>query len=292
MKPLTLDDRERLLPYFSAFEMLASELSFTNLFMWRHKYHFHYTTEDGYLFLIRQKEDGSRSFSQPIGPRDNQQAMVQALQAILQREQQLQLLKVDAACKEVIASHFPKARIEPKRDAFDYLYSFSDLRDLAGNAYHKKRNHINQFLKLDIDHEIVPLTRAHIPAILNYSDRWLEDHPKGQDEGLISENRAIHEALDHFEDLSFTGAVLYVENEVKAFTFGEPLNTETLVIHIEKADTDLPGLYPMINQRFLQMQESSFELVNREQDLGIPGLRRAKESYHPVGFIEKFTIRL
>ncbi len=292
MKPLTIDDRETIMSFLESFEVQASEISFTNLFMWRHHYHFHYTTEGEYLFLIRQKEDGSRSYSQPIGDRKNERAMIGALEKIQQREGTVRLLKVDRPFKETLERHLPGARIEAERDAFDYLYRFTDLRDLPGNAYHKKRNHINQFLKLELEHTVLPLEQHLISDVLDYTDRWLQMHPQREDAGLIAENRAIHEALTHYEDLEYHGAVLYVEGRVKAFTLGEALNRDTLVIHIEKADTDLPGLYPLINQRFLQMQTRAFERVNREQDLGIEGLRRAKESYHPVGFVEKYTVEL
>ena len=108
---------------------------------------------------------------------------------------------------------------------------------------------------------------------------------------LRAEARAVKEVLEHLGELHITGGAILVNDRVQAFTLGEPLNRDTVVIHIEKASPDLHGAFQAINHEFLVQEGAGWEYVNREQDLGEPGLRQAKESYHPVRMVEKFVVR-
>jgi hypothetical protein len=177
------------------------------------------------------------------------------------------------------------------RDQSDYLYLTTELIQLSGRKYHRKRNHIKQF-KEKYSYQYVPLTPEWIPECLRLETDWCDLRQCDVIQGLSNESAAIKEALTHFVDLGVRGGVILIEGKVQAFTLGEPLNPETVVIHIEKANPAHEGLYTMINQAFLENEWSGTSYVNREQDLGEEGLRKAKESYFPHHRVDKYTITL
>jgi hypothetical protein len=181
--------------------------------------------------------------------------------------------------------------IEPDRDQWDYVYRVRDLIELRGNRYHRKRNHIEQ-LRSRHDFAYRPLTAELVTACQELQDRWCDEKHCDLVATLRAEARAVKEVLESCDALGVTGGCIEIEGRVEAFTLGELLNPETVVIHIEKANAAFHGLYQVINQQFLEQEWTDVTYVNREQDLGIPGLRRAKESYHPYHMVEKFNVAL
>ncbi|OPL08477.1 MAG: hypothetical protein AVO33_11010 [delta proteobacterium ML8_F1] len=289
MKPLDISHKEILKPYFDAFEIQASEISFTNLFMWRHKYNFHYEIIEDFLYLINVKNEATRCYSQPIGDYSRLDALKKSLQTLMAREESLVFKKVDGTFVEVLKTLSLDHELKEEREAFDYLYDFEALKYLPGKDYHKKKNHVNKFMKTYGDWEYLALDRENLSLARRVNDAWFQEV---RDQELLSEKEAIEEALNHFGTLGFSGGIITLAHEPVAFTLGERLNRDTLVIHIEKALGPYQGLYAMINQQFLLHQETSYSRINREQDLGIEGLRRAKLSYRPIGFIEKYIVKI
>jgi hypothetical protein len=182
-------------------------------------------------------------------------------------------------------------RAEADRSQSDYIYLARDLISLQGRKYHRKRNHIKQF-KEKYAYQYVPLTGEWIPECLRLEKEWCNLRSCEAVPGLANESVAIKEIFSHFDRLTVTGGVIVIDGKVEAFTFGEPLNPNTVVIHIEKANSAFDGLYPMINQAFLENHWAAFEYVNREQDLGEEGLRKAKESYFPHHMVDKVNLSL
>jgi hypothetical protein len=182
-------------------------------------------------------------------------------------------------------------QLEPAREQFDYVYRSDDLIRLAGRKYHSKRNHINKFLH-SYAFAYAALQEDHLEACLELSGLWCEVRRCEEDLNLLEEWEAVREALTHFHALSIQGGVILIQNKVEAFALGELLNDQTAVVHIEKANSEIPGLYTMINQQFCEKSWPQVPSINREQDLGEPGLRRAKLSYYPDHLIEKFRIQL
>lgn len=177
------------------------------------------------------------------------------------------------------------------RDHSDYVYRSEDLIHLRGRKYHRKRNHIKQFKEKYI-YEYHSLTPDRIPDCLRLQAEWCDLRQCEVIPGLYNESVAIQEALKHFETLGIKGGVILIDGKVEAFTLGEPLNPDTVVIHIEKANPAFEGLYPTIHQAFLEHHWSDYPYVNREQDLGEEGLRKAKESYFPNHMVHKYAITL
>ena len=173
----------------------------------------------------------------------------------------------------------------------DYVYLTQDLIELKGRKYHRKRNHIKQFQE-KYSFQYIPLVSEWISQCLHLETAWCDLRHCEVIPGLLNESLAIKEAFTHFEELGVRGGAILINGKVEAFTLGDSLNPETVVIHIEKANPVYEGLYPTINQAFLEHQWSGYTYVNREQDLGEEGLRKAKESYFPHHMINKYSITL
>ena len=171
------------------------------------------------------------------------------------------------------------------------LFRSRDLIDLKGNRYHKKKNLLNQFLG-KYDHVYLPLSPDLIEKALAMQEDWCVWRDCESDDTLASENRAIARVLAYWDALAdISGGALLVDGEMAAFTVAERMNDETLLIHFEKGLTAYKGIYQAINQRFLA-ENDRFQRVNREQDMGEEGLRKAKKSYHPVDFVRKYAVTL
>lgn len=290
-KPLELADREVLHPRFWAYKPVTSELTFSNLFIWRGCYHISWTLAEDCLVLLSDSPQGLWFFP-PLGlsPRA---ALCRRLLTWLKEVRNApdpRLERVDQRLWEELAAAGGFAG-EPVRDHFDYVYLTTDLISLAGRKYHDKRNHLNS-LRRTHRHTYEPLTTDHLGACLELADKWCEIKRCEDDMNLMEEWQAVREALSHFPDLHLTGGAIFVEGRLEAFSVGELLNAETVVIHLEKANPGIRGLYAAINQAFLEDAWGKTTLVNREQDLGESGLRAAKLSYNPRHLEEKYTIRL
>lgn len=184
-----------------------------------------------------------------------------------------------------------RVRATEARDHFDYVYSVPELVELNGNKFQKKKNLLHQFEKSNI-FEYTPMQADCVEEVLDMQAEWhgWQEHPS---EALVAENQAISRVLKNFDRLgNLVGGTIRIGGKVVAYTVGESLNKDTMVIHFEKGDTRFKGIYQAINKHFLEAQEDRFALVNREQDLGDEGLRKAKLSYNPVQFMQKYDVEL
>jgi hypothetical protein len=180
-------------------------------------------------------------------------------------------------------------KVELDRGQCDYVYLTQDLIELKGRKYHRKRNHIKQFQE-KYSSQCIPLTPEWISQCLQLETEWCDLRHCEASPGLLNESLAIKETFSHFGELGVKGGAILINGKVEAFTLGDPLNPETVVIHIEKANPAYEGLYPTINQAFLEQRWSGTTYVNREQDLGEEGLRKAKESYFPHHLVNKYIL--
>lgn len=289
-KELSLGESEIFKAVLSQFPPSISEMTFTNLFIWRHKYQIRLSRRGSLLCLLADR--GKESFYlPPVGAGD----VAGCCRDMLSHLQSMGAApKVARVPEEVIRSvdwDREGLKAEPDRDQSDYVYLVEELVSLKGRKYHRKRNHITQF-KSKYSSRYVPISAEWIPECLRLQTEWCNLRQCEAIPGLASEFVAIKEAFAHFEELGLRGGAILIEGRVEAFSFGEPLNAETVVIHIEKANPAFDGLYPMINQAFLEQEWSGYRYVNREQDLGEEGLRKAKESYFPHHMVDKHVITL
>ncbi len=183
--------------------------------------------------------------------------------------------------------------IEPDRDNFDYVYLSEKLISLSGRKLHSKKNHLNAFRKMYPQAEYLPITEDILPDCLEELQRWydirIQDEP---DDPFIGwESRAIREVFADYAYFGLKGSAIRLDGRIIAFTFGEQLNTDSVVVHVEKADPAIRGAYPAINQAYVKHYWQEMTYINREEDMGHEGLRKAKESYKPVKMIEKFNVK-
>jgi len=178
-------------------------------------------------------------------------------------------------------------RIIPDHKFWDYLYRTKDLIELKGRKYQQKRNHINRFQQhyRFIYHSLQP---KHFPACRRLFAEWAAE--KGDRPEVEEERMALNEGLDNYNRLQLKGGVLEVEGKIQAFAIGSRLNKDTAIVHFEKANPAFSGIYSVINQQFIANEWADTRFINREDDMGLPGLRQAKERYHPFRMIEKFTV--
>lgn len=178
----------------------------------------------------------------------------------------------------------------PTDIAWDYVYSRESLATLKGKKLHGKRNHINKFLSKYPDYEYRKLDKTMISDCLALYDQWIAEKDEETASSLQNEKLSVELALNHMEELDLTGGSIYIDDKLCAFTVGERLHPHMQLIHIEKGDTNYEGIFPMINQQYVLHECMDVELINREEDMGIEGMRKAKRSYNPLKMIEKHMI--
>lgn len=291
-KPLELDDRAFINDILREYGSGISEMTFTNLFIWRKHYGFEWAIYKDWLFIVSPDGKNGIYAFQPVGPPSRKEAVIVLLEWF-RGEKNIENPRIDRADSRCIAELNGNSNlvIEPLREHFDYVYRREDLVQLAGSRYRSKRNRINQFLRTyTFGYE--PLQVKYIGDCLALQEKWCLMNRCEDDLDLLGEDEAVREILTYFKALQVQGAVITIEGIVKAFTAGERLNENTVVIHVEKADPDLSGLYQLINQQFCKNMSDDVMYVNREQDLGIDGLRNAKLSYYPDHFVEKHRITM
>jgi hypothetical protein len=287
-KHLELDDKEVISAFLRQNPPQTSELTFTNLFMWRGHYRPRWRVWGEHLLLVLQPR-GEKCFAlPPLGPGDLTPACLELCRALTQAGDAPSLARVGGDLLERIDQGRFLAVAD--RDQSDYVYLSAELTALAGNKFHRKKNHLNKFRKAFPGHEYRPLDKDLVSQVLALQQDWCAFKDCASDLSLVNEDQAIYEALCNFERLDFVGGAIIIEGKVEAFSLGEALNPDTAVIHIEKANPELPGLYAAINQRFVAEAWAGFTYINREQDLGLEGLRSAKESYYPHHLVDKYVV--
>ena len=288
--PLSLEHKETIDSLLARVVPVISEHTFTNLFIWRRHYGYRISGfEDGVLLLVEPPEE-EPFFMPPMGFADPYNAVKACLGYLEERGSSKGVHRMEQTVADKFLRKDDTLILEPDRDNFDYVYLTKDLIDLAGRKYHRKKNHLNKFLK-NFSFEYRNLTPDLLDDCFQLIEEWCILKNCEESPSLAGEAQAIQEALNNMETLSFKGGALLVEGRLEAFSLAEPLNPNTAVIHIEKANGDIQGIYAAINQQFLEHEWSSFEFVNREQDLGQEGLRKAKESYLPDHYVKKCTVR-
>lgn len=275
----------------------SSKHNFTNFYMWRDRYNVRLTVEDGIIFIISDDEETLRAW-QPVCAEGQRQFAIEKILswcAANKGDRNFEFYALEKFFVEELEK-YSAAQFEFSfdRDTSDYVYLAQDLINLSGRKFHGKKNHLRQFYKDYPTAEYLPITAEIIPSCRAELDRWYKMRLTGTpyDEILAYENRAIHEIFDDFDFFALRGGAILLGGKIVAFTFGEKLNADTAVIHVEKADPEIRGAYAAINQNFVEQEWANLTYINREEDLGLEGLRRAKESYQPVRMIDKFNAKI
>ncbi len=292
-KPITLDDKAVIDSYFKSERFLHSDFTFTNMFIWQPSYNIRYAELDGNLCIFSKHSNQPESVSLTTFSGDISKAVPKLLDYFKSIESPAIIRLFGEEQKELFKELFPDMfRFERDTDNFDYVYQTKDLISLSGSKYHAKRNHINKFKSL-YDFSYITLTPEWRECCKNMFARWC-DTKRDSISNIDDQLCAVSQLLDNWESLEVVGGGLVVGDELVAFSFGEVLcyPESIAVIHLEHADTDFQGSFSMINQQFLEHQWSDFKFINREEDMGLEGLRKAKKSYHPILMTKKYIAKL
>ncbi len=293
-KAIGIEDRDAVESRLARYGPETSELNFTNMFIWRSHYGFEWSVWRDWLLVIGTNSGNGVHALPPVGPASRVEVSRMLLEW-LRQERKIDEPRIDRADARLVAEVEGDGAftVEPVRDHFDYVYRTEDLIALSGKAYRAKRNHLNYLLRAyggSMAYE--PIREEHVEACREVAGNWCSLQRCEEDLNLVGEWDAIQEALGNLRLLRVKGAVITINGKVEAFTLGERLNGETAVVHLEKANTEIRGLYAAINQQFCEKAWPDVPFINREQDLGDPGLREAKLSYNPDRMIEKYRIGL
>jgi hypothetical protein len=287
-KPLEIGHRELFKRFLTIDPPQISELTFTNLFMWKHRYHPLWAEQDDCLLIILHNDEMMPFGLQPVGKGDKKKGLDTITSELRNMSSEIRICRVSEDFINRYLDH-ENYTYQRDRDNSDYVYATRDLIELSGRRYHRKKNHLNNFIK-NYKFEYLELNSDSVGRFLDLQEEWCRIKDCSQTPALLSEDYAVRAVLTNFEELDYKGAALSIDSSIEAFSLGEQLNLDTAVIHAEKANPDIPGLYSAINQLFSQNTWSHLEYTNREQDLGIEGLRKAKESYFPHHMVNKYTI--
>lgn len=298
-KEIKTEDRVWATELLSKADFRGCEYSFGNNFAWRNIYNLTICRYKDF-YIVKSANGGKTRFFYPAGNGDEAEVLDELMRYSKALNQKLDLIVVPKQKLEFLQQLYgDKIEFSGDRDDFDYIYNAEDLAELKGKKYHGKRNHINRFMENNWSFE--PITAANIPECLEMNAKWCEENGcaiEALDDVEITEEMrskadescVVRCSFKHFDELGYTGGVLRVDGVVQAFTFGEKINSDTFVVHVEKALETYQGAYTMINMQFVKSLGDKFKYINREEDTGAENLRKAKLSYKPVFLEEKYNV--
>ena len=272
------------------------DYNFTNLFVWSRAYGQEIARVDGFLVTHLCGRMGC-SYMYPAGSGDLAAAIDILAREADERRQPLRLVCLTTRQMEELDRLMPgRFAYEADRDGFDYLYDIDRLADLTGKKLHAKRNHINRFMDNNPSWVYEEITPQTLPECLEMDKEWyrrsMVREGAAEERDLGDEGIALRTAMDHYHALGLEGGLIRVYGEVVAFTMGDRLNSDTYDVHFEKAYGELQGAYAMISREFarwVRAKHPNVRYLNREDDMGVEGLRKAKESYYPDRMVEKYA---
>jgi|SRR5680860_1007143 len=289
-REIEINDKKWMKPLLVTADMSGCHQNFTNIYAWSKIYDYRIAQMKDYL-VVKGVINATPYYFYPAGSGDIKTVFEGLQQDADFCGHEFVLAGVSPENMEVMQRIFPEHfEYQAMRDGFDYVYRLDKLVTLSGNKLHAKRNYTNRFNKVNHDWSFELITLENIAECWEMNRRWCEINTHNEDE-IAKENCAVRRCFDHFTALGLEGGLIRVEGRVIAFTMGEKLNSNTYVVHIEKAFVDIEGSYQMINREFAAFIQNNYPqliYVNREEDMGLEGLRKAKLSYHPDKMEEKY----
>ena len=302
---ITLEDREMLETFLNGFDYKTSGLTYTSLFMWREINVISWKQIGDYLCMTGADNldpalDDTFMFP-PLtrtgvyDPKSLRRTLLEAKDFFEEKGQPFIIKLVPFHMLDILSEAMPGGfKYEADRPNYDYIYDTKDLIELKGRAYHSKKNHLNYFLA-NYEYEYGKMTpdmaEDAMAFIREFNERKDLEDPH---ERLLLEfeERAMRDVFVNLDTVGYLSGVIRIGGKIEALSIGGKLGTKTVTVHVEKANTEYRGLYQAINNEFCKAMASNVKRINREEDMGIPGLRKAKLSYQPVKFVEKYTVLL
>ncbi len=279
-KIIGLEDRDCLADFIARYPSEACEINLGNILIWRQLDHSKFTIINGNLCILCEPPSEPAYFLQPLG----ENKIPETIAACLNFAPRLSRIPESFA-----ARYCSELKCEPDPNNFDYVYLAEDLIHLRGKRYDGKRNRIRKFERSQ-SYRYMKLAEDHLDGCRRLFGKWLEKKASNDGAFPMTWRHVIEEALAYFKEISLRGGVIEIEGRIVAFSIGEELTADTAVIHIEIVDPDYEGLPQLMNREFIKNEWTEYCFINREQDLGNPGLRRAKMSYHPHHLVKKYNL--
>lgn len=284
---IELSDKAWMDARFAEDDRNACEYTFANNYVWKDAYRIEVAESHG-CAIGKFVHRGVPYFSYPIGSGDKQAVIADLIAECALDNKDLQMLPVTSNDRRDLRSWFPgRFFTDAIRYDFDYVYSSEKLATLAGRKLHGKRNHIAAFNALG-DWSYEKINNGNLDECRKMTAEWKAEHSEEWSSEMEDELHALALAFDNMKFLNLAGGLIRLNGRIAALSVGERLNSNTFVVHFEKALFDFPGAYTVINQQFVQHECAGFEYVNREEDTGDPGLRRSKLSYYPEILLAKY----
>jgi len=296
-KKITLEDKPIINSYLKELNCNMLNYSFVVQFIYRDLIHFEYAIYNDFL-LLKVNVDQREKFLYPVGKGDFF-AVFDILRAYsYERNGKFTLFQFCEQVSEVVLSWAETLKKEgltyeliPARAEFEYIYLSDDLANLEGNKLKRKRNHVNAFLKT-YPYQVEKITQENLPEVMLFDEKWNQNREISAGSRLIIENVALQECFQYYTELELEGILLRVENQIVAFSLGCPLNEDTYFVLFEKADRNYNGAYNMINREFVRHIAAGYKYINRAEDCGDLGLRKAKLSYAPYCMNEVYYLNV
>ncbi|WP_319370872.1 phosphatidylglycerol lysyltransferase domain-containing protein [uncultured Ilyobacter sp.] len=281
-KNIQLEDRERLNEFLQG-RFQTGDLTFTNLFIWRIGKNLKYRIIDDILY-IKGIEDDREFYYVPLQKHGDFRKIKKEISVLVKNGAVIRA--VPEGVRILLDNYF---LFKEERDRFDYLYSIEDLINLKGRKFHNKKNLVNKFEKI-YEFSYEKINNENIKDVIEFEEKWCQERKCSIYKGLDKESLGIRDIFENYEVLQLKGGLIRVHGDIAAFSIGEEITPNTVLIHIEKGDIKYQGVYQEMNRVFLKKEFSHLEYVNREEDLGIEGIKKAKESYNPVMLLKKYII--
>jgi len=292
-KNITLADKKAIDACFEGNTYRACDFSFTNLYAWNTRFKTVFAIEHKTIFLQFTDWGGSIYYMMPIGKMPLKDAFAKMMHDAKEKNIPFQMKAVTLRMWDKIQAEMPgQFQYIHDRDNYEYIYLSEKLKALSGKKLQSKRNHINRFKNDNPDWEYFPLTtKEELQECIDMLDEWEEKNEQKVNRSLRYDYIATKIMLDNFDYLQLRGGAIRVNGKIIAFTLGEPLTDDSFVIHVEKARSDINGAYTIINQQFVEHCASEYKYINREEDMGIENLRKAKMSYYPDVLLEEGILK-
>ncbi|HRR77051.1 MAG TPA: phosphatidylglycerol lysyltransferase domain-containing protein [Ruminococcus sp.] len=289
-REISVSDRQRVCSALKYSDFMGCEYSFANNMAWRRladsKITFY---KDFYICCAFDTEDGYPHFILPAGQGDYKDLFRELMRYTDAAGAPLILTGITDSSLKMLSDLFPdRFTYELDRDSSDYIYLTEDFISLKGKKYHGKRNHLARFKELDYTYS--PITEKDFDDCIIFCTAEYNNRSGSAVHSFIAEQFAINTYFSYFNELGLKGSLIRIDGKVAAVTIGEQLNSETFCVHIEKADTSYNGIYTGISHLFAESEAAGLKYINREEDLGIEGLRRSKLSYNPAFLLNKYTL--
>ena len=291
-RPITAADADLLRSYTMESKCMNCDMNVANLCSWQFLYHTEWAVVEGFL-VLRFVSDGHVTYMKPIGKGDLRPVLEMLMADARSLGDTFRMACVCPCAQGLMEESMPGAfAYSVNRDRADYLYLREKLVTLSGKKLQPKRNHISKFKRTYPNYEYRPLTADLVPDCIRLGEEWCRTNDSCMQRAMQAEQRMIDYALHHIDELHIVGGTLWVEGRMVAFTFGARINAEAFDVCVEKADTAYEGAYAMINNEFVSRLPEDITYINREEDLGLEGLRKAKLSYQPDLILDKMTATL